>query len=143
MDKKAVIERKKARRLALQALYQWIMANTSPTLIEADFMVKSDLTKLDKIYFKELLYNIAQQKDLLDDLFKDYLDRNLQSLNPIELIILRIGSYELQFRLDIPYRVILNEAVSLAKEFGAKGGHRYVNGILDKVAKSLRPTEKG
>ncbi len=133
--------RKKARKLALQALYQWQMAGSSLVSVEAEFCEDNDMRKVDKEYFSELLHRIPMQISRLDKLVTPFLDRPLQELTPIELIILRIGAFELAERKDVPYRVIINEGVNLAKAFGATDGHKYVNGILDKLAHNLRESE--
>lgn len=133
--------RKKARKLALQALYQWQMAGSSLVAVEAEFCEDNDMRKVDKEYFSELLHRIPMQISRLDELVTPFLDRPLQELTPIELIILRIGAFELAERKDVPYRVIINEGVNLAKAFGATDGHKYVNGILDKLAHNLRESE--
>jgi len=141
VDKTTVIARKKARRLALQALYQWKMAGSDLADIEAQFHVNNDMAKVDTQYFSLLLRNIPLQVQELDDSIEPFLDRKLTDLNPVELTILRMGAYELKERLDIPYKVAINEAVKLAQEYGAEDGHKYVNGVLDKLAKQIRTVE--
>lgn len=133
--------RHKARRLALQAIYQWQSAQHSVQNIFTQFMAEQDIKNADVDYFKELLENIAVQADALDEHCKAYLDRSIKELDPIELAILRIAIYEFTQHPEIPYRVVINEAVELAKKFGATDGHKYVNGVLDKVAKEIRKTE--
>ncbi len=133
--------RKQARKLALQALYQWQIAGSSLVSIETEFREDNDMKKVDQDYFGELLHRIPAQISRLDDLVSPFLDRSLDELTPIELIILRIGAFELAERKDVPYRVIINEGVNLAKAFGATDGHKYVNGVLDKLARNLRDGE--
>jgi N utilization substance protein B len=133
--------RRKAREFAMQALYQWHVNHESAGVIEAQFQAQPGLAKADKAYFSELLRAVIQQSDALDALLQTVVDRELKSLTPVELSILRMGAYELQTRLEIPYRVVLNEAVALAKKFGATQGHRYVNAVLDQLSRSLRHIE--
>lgn len=130
-----------ARQRAMQALYQWQMTGQNPVDIERQFMEEQDMKKVDTKYFQELLCSIPQQLEELDGYSSKVLDRGIEQVDPIERAILRIGVYELKNRIDIPYRVVINEAVELAKTFGAEQGHRYINGILDKVAQQLRSIE--
>lgn len=141
VNKVNISQRRRARRLALQALYQWTMSNADLYEIEAQFRADLDPEKIDLEYFKELLYKIPGQITEIEDAFSLYLDRKINELNPIELTTLRMGTYELLFKLDIPYKVAINEAVELNKEFGTVDGYRYVNGILDKVAQVARAAE--
>lgn len=127
----------------MQALYQWMMTGADLYEIEAQFRAEHDSSKLDIEYFKELLYQIPKNLADVDCLYQDFLDRTIDELSPVELSILRIACYELLHRLDVPYRVIINESVALTKEFGAEDGHKYVNGVLDKVAKRVRQAEIG
>lgn len=133
--------RQKARRLALQALYQWQIAQAAPSVIAAEFMADSKLDAVDQEYFHEVLTQIPAQLTELDATITEFVDRPLAKLTPIELVILRMGAYELLHRIDVPYRVVINEGVELAKAFGAQDGHRYVNGVLDKMAQALRLVE--
>jgi N utilization substance protein B len=134
--------RSKARRAAVQALYQWQLGKQDVRDIEQQFLTEQDMVKLEIPYFQELLHGIPRHLDELDGYISPVLDRPLDKVDPVERAILRIGAYELQFRLDVPYRVIINEAVEMAKVFGGEEGHKYVNGILDKVAKKLRKAER-
>lgn len=133
--------RRKARRMALQALYQWQMSGSDIAEIQAQFDTFNDMREVDAHYFHELLQKIPQHLDEVDDWFRPFLDRALDKLNPIELVVLRIGSYELVKRLDVPYRVVIDESLRLAKSFGSEEGHKYVNGVLDKVARQFRTVE--
>lgn len=133
--------RRQARTYALQALYQWHIAGNSLNEIEAHFRSEFDFNNTDIDYFHELLHQIAAELSEVQNAFVSHLDRKIEDLDPIELSILRIGCYELLKRLDVPYRVAINESVNLAKKFGATDGHKYINGILDKVARDLRKTE--
>lgn len=130
-----------ARRSAVQAIYQWQVAGQDVSQIEAQFIAEQDMKKVDVAYFHELLHEVPAHLAELDDQFAAFLDRPIPELDPVERAILRIGAYELKCRPDIPYRVIINEAVELAKTFGADQSHKYVNGILDKVARKLRAVE--
>ena len=130
-----------ARERALQALYQWQMSGETPSEIDKQFMEEQDMKGVDKKYFSELLREVTANVESLDSHASDVLDRPIAQVDPVEQAILRIGTYELQNRIDIPYRVVINEMVDLAKVFGAEQGHRYINGILDKLAKKLRAIE--
>ena len=130
-----------ARHKAVQALYQWQVSRQDANSIDAQFHEDQDLRKVDIAYFQELLHQIPQHLDELDAEIAPLLDRGLSEVDPVESVILRIGAYELQFRPDIPYRVVINEAIEMAKTFGGEQGHKYVNSVLDKLARKLRVTE--
>ncbi len=136
-----IAARRWARRCALQALYQWQLSANDLKYIETQFLTEEYIAKMDVPYFKELLHFIPQNIEMIDANFIPYLDRSLDELNPVELAILRISSYELLKRLEIPYRVVINEGVELGKNFGAEESHKYINGVLDKVAHQLRVSE--
>jgi transcription antitermination factor NusB len=133
--------RRSARRFALQALYQWTMAGASANEIEAQFRVDNDMSRTDLPLFSELLRGVSSGSTELDAAFRPFLDRPLSDLDPVELSVLRIGAYELIHRPQVPYRVVINESVELAKVFGATESHKYVNGILDKLAQRVRAAE--
>ncbi|MDE8604277.1 transcription antitermination factor NusB [Marinomonas sp. RSW2] len=133
--------RSASRRLALQAVYQWQMNQSAVSEIETQFVMDQDMDSCDKVYFREILQGVTASAKKLDNLFEELLDRPLSELDPIELAIMRIGSFELSQRLDVPYRVAINESVELAKGFGATESHKYVNGILDKLAQRVRREE--
>lgn len=134
--------RHKARRFALQALYSCQIAGTPPNEVEAYYRAENDMRKTDVGYFHELLRGVAGHASALDEAFAMYLDRPVRELDPIERIILRIGVFEMQHRAEVPVRVAINEGIELAKEFGATDeSHKYINGILDKVARRLRAAE--
>jgi N utilization substance protein B len=135
--------RHKARRAAVQALYQWQMTEQAPTEIENHFILDHEMDDVDMEYFHQLVREIPLHRHELDDHLLRYLDRALDDVDPVELACLRIGAYEFEFQPEIPYKVVLNEAVELAKTFGGEHGHKYVNAILDKVALDLRPHEVG
>lgn len=134
--------RRKARKLAVQALYQWQIANTSPKEIEEQFLENNSFNKIDISYFLELLRCIPKTSNQLNELLQPVLDRPMDELNPVELSILRIGVYELLCRKDIPYKVIIDEALRLATIYGAVDGYKYINAVLDRLARDLRSTEK-
>ena len=134
--------RRKARRFLVQALYQWHMTGHDILTIEHQFLTQPDFTtQSDMAYFQEVLRAIISQIEQFDAHMASFLDRKLTDLDPIELAVLRLGTYELAQRLDIPYRVAMNEALELAKIFGSPDSYKYVNGVLDKVAKQLRQVE--
>ncbi|MCX2982777.1 transcription antitermination factor NusB [Halieaceae bacterium IMCC14734] len=134
--------RHRARHYAMQALYQWHMANASVTDIEAEFREEYDFDKVDGEYFHTLLSEIPRHIDELDELYAPFLvERSLAELGAVECALLRIGTFELRDRIDVPYRVVINEAVGLAKKFGAADSHKFVNGVLDKTARQLRVPE--
>jgi N utilization substance protein B len=134
-------ERRKARHYGMQALYQWHMAGASPGVIEAEFRADYDFSHVDLEYFQALLHGVPARVDELEAVLEPLLDRKLSELDPIERTLLRMGTFELAQRPDVPYKVVINEAVSLAKKFGATDGHKYINGVLDKVARELRKVE--
>ena len=133
--------RKKARIIAMQALYQWAMSDDELYGIELQYIEHNDVSKIDLEYFREILYQVPKNLTQVDEIFSLFIDRSITDINPIELAVLRVACYELLHRLDIPYKVVINEALSLAKRFGSTSGHKYVNGILDKVAKKVRAVE--
>ena len=135
--------RSRARRYAMQALYQWQMTGHEAALIDAQFLADQDMSDVDVGYFRELLRGVLGLTENLNDLLDPYLDRPLEQVDPVERAILWIAGYELSRRPDVPYRVVINEAVELAKKFGAEQGHRFVNGVLDKAARRLRAKEIG
>ena len=135
-------QRRKARHFGLQALYQWTLSDASLVDIDAEFRVDNDFRHTDGEYFQALLSGVMEDVESLEALFSPLLDRALDDLDPIERNLLRMGTFELKERIDVPYKVVINEAVSLAKKFGATESHCYINGILDKVASELRTVER-
>jgi N utilization substance protein B len=133
--------RARARRYAMQALYQWDLSGTDLPLIRKQFLVAEDFSKADKPYFIELLSEAPKHIDSIDENISIFIDRPFEQLDPVERAVLRLATYELLYRLDIPYRVTINEAVQLTKKFGAEQGHTFVNGVLDKAAHKLRSAE--
>ena len=135
--------RARARRLAMQALYQWDLSGTGLHVIRKQFLEGEDFSRADREYFIELFNNVSKNIEIIDKNISEYLDRPIGQLDPVERAILRIATWELMQRLDVPYRVAINEAVQLCKKFGAEQGHTYVNGVLDKLARKLRAAEYG
>lgn len=133
--------RRKARSFALQALYSWQIADMPLSDIEAQFRTDNDFKKVDGAYFHELLTGVPRNLDEIDGHLATVIDRPVKEVDPIELAILRIGVYELLKRIDVPYKVVINEGIEMAKIFGATDGHKYINGILDKLAPTLRSVE--
>jgi N utilization substance protein B len=130
--------RRKARRLAIQAVYSWQLSGNSVSDIEAEFLTENDVSKVDVDYFLDLLRGVASQQANLDQALSPFTDRPVVDLDQIERAILRVAAFELKARLDVPYKVVMNEAIELAKAFGADDSHRFVNGVLDKAVDTLR-----
>lgn len=130
-----------ARRVALQALYQWQLTGDSPKDILSQFREERPLKGADLDYFRELALGVPEATAEIDAAVEPFLDRPMERVDPVERAILRLATYELIRSLDVPYRVVINEAVDLAKVFGAEQGHRFVNGVLDKAAARLRNAE--
>ena len=133
--------RTNARKAAVQALYQWQMTGQSLVEIERQFLEEERLKDAQKSYFTELFHGVPKNLEAIDKALGEFVDRPVDMIDPVERAILRIGVYELVNRPDMPYRVVLNEGINLAKYFGADGSHKYVNGILDKVAQQKRMVE--
>lgn len=133
--------RRRARELALQGLYQWLLAGTPPATIRAELAESGGYGKCDAPFFDGLWNGVTDEFDTLLAAFAPYLDRAPEQLSPIEKGVLVIGAWELLRAPDTPYRVVINEAVELAKAFGGTDGHKYVNGVLDKLAAAQRPAE--
>lgn len=133
-------QRRKARQLIMQALYQWLMTNDDPLDICRQFH-EDNPGKIEWEYFDAIFKDVPKQQEALDEHISPFLDRAKGSLDPIERALLYLGTYELANRIDVPYRVVINECVELAKQYGATDGHKYVNGILDKLVPELRPIE--
>ncbi len=144
-DKKVTpAERRKARHYAMQGLYQWKMAGADLGTIEKEFRTDNDMTHVDVEYFQELLHGVPKCLDEVQDAFGPHLqDRAINELDPVTEALLHMSTYELKFRIDVPYKVVINEAVALAKKFGATDSHKFVNGVLDRTAVQLRAAEIG
>ncbi len=141
MSNESISGKRRARKLALQSLYQWLMAGTVLTDIEAQFSAANNMDKVDVEYYRRLINGIPKELSVIEEALKPFLDRPIESLYPIELTILRLCTFELFHCPEIPYRVILDESVSLAKAFGSQDGHKYVNGVLHNLAQIARKTE--
>ncbi|MGD2137311.1 MAG: transcription antitermination factor NusB [Gammaproteobacteria bacterium] len=133
--------RTRARRLAMQALYQWELSGTALSEIGAQFLETEDFARADRSYFIGLLNKVSQDTEIIENNISEYIDRPIDQLNPVEHAILRLAICELLFNPAIPFRVTINEAVQLARKFGAEQGHRFVNAVLDRAARKLRPDE--
>jgi N utilization substance protein B len=134
-------QRSVARKLALQALYRWQLNECPWQDLIQEFGDAEDMPRADREYFREIVEGVWQSREALDTQLAAWLDRTPALLDPIEHAVLLIGVYELRDRRDVPFRVAINEAVTLAKRFGATDGHKYVNAVLDRAARTLRPDE--
>jgi N utilization substance protein B len=134
--------RSRARRRALQALYAWQVGGSKMGSVIEQFRHEQDMVVADLEYFEDILRGVEKYVKELDDGIKPFIDREVSQIDPIELSALRMGAYELKYRPDVPYRVVINEAVEATKRFGADHGHSYVNGVLDKLATHWRTAEK-
>ena len=135
------MSRRKARELAMQAIYQWQLNDMTLLDLLKEFKEINGHKKIDFKHFEEIVTAAVNHTPELDAVIVPFLDRAISALDPVELAILRLSTFEMKNRPDIPYRVVINEGVELAKKFGATDGHKYINGILDKLATQLRPTE--
>jgi len=127
----------------MQSLYQHKISGTAIAEIEQQFLQDHDMRKVDVDYFHDLLKGISAQQPTLDAEIETAIDRAFSELGPVEVSILQLGVYELMHRIDVPYKVVINEGVELAKSFGAADGHKYVNSILDVLSKKHRSVERG
>ncbi|WP_250625111.1 transcription antitermination factor NusB [Pinirhizobacter soli] len=134
--------RSRARRRALQAIYAWQVGGASMAKVIDQFRHEQDMEVADLEYFEDLLLGVEKHQAELDEGLKPFVDREVNQIDPIERAALRLAAYELKYRPDVPYRVILNEAIEVTKRFGADHGHSYVNGVLDKLATHWRTAEK-
>ncbi|SCB91445.1 transcription antitermination factor NusB [Gilliamella intestini] len=131
--------RRRARECAVQAIYSWQVSRNDLADVETSFITEQDMKGVDSKYFRELLNGVAKNTAELDDKMTPYLtERSVDELGQIELAILRIALYELMKRQDVPYKVVINEAIELTKTFGAADSHKFVNGVLDKIAPTIR-----
>ena len=126
----------------MQALYQWQLTQQSALEIKKQFLESEDSSGVDREYFEELLTSCIEQQEAIASALTPFLDRPLEQLDPVESAILMIGMFELKNRIDVPYRVVINEAVDLCKRFGATDAHKYVNAVLDRAAKDIRAAER-
>lgn len=134
---KKISPRRRARECAVQALYSWYISQNSIEQVELHFIADEDMNGVDLPYFRKLLRGVVDNIDAVDASLRPYLDRAENEVDPIERTILRLSAYELQFQLDVPYKVVINEGIEVAKVFGSDDSHKYVNGILDKLAPAL------
>ena len=135
---KKISPRRRARECAVQALYSWAVSQNSPEIVELNFMTEQDMKGVDTPYFRQLFRQTVENVEAVERTMQGYLDRGLEELDPIEKAILRLAVYELQFEADVPYKVVINEAIEVAKVFGADESHKYINGVLDKIAPVVR-----
>ena len=133
--------RVRARRCAVQALYQWQMAGQEPRDIVKEFVSDRELVSVDMEYFTSLVSEVPRHFETLKTDLTPFLDREWLQLDPVERSVLLLGAYEMRYCLEIPYRVVINEGVELCKMFGTVEGHRYVNGVLDRLAHTARSVE--
>lgn len=141
MDGIDPVARSRARRRALQAVYAWQMSGASARDVIAQFAHEQAHEVADLEYFEDLVRGVDKHCEELDDALAPFLDRDIEQVDPIERAALRIAAYELRQRRDVPYRVVINEAIETVKRFGAEHGHTYVNGVLDHAAAAWRPVE--
>ncbi|MFW8592428.1 transcription antitermination factor NusB [Glaciecola sp. 2405UD65-10] len=134
--------RKQARVLALQALYAWSMSGNDMSQVELSIVTTNDMSKVDMEYFQAILQGASADVKALDKAYKPYLGRLPEEMDPIEKAIMRLATVELTLRMDTPYKVVINEAIELAKSFGAEDSHKFINGALDKAVKTLRKDER-
>ncbi len=135
--------RRRARRRALQAIYQWQMTGQEANDIVSQFLDVQDMSGVDKVYFEKLLRGVSLQATELDDELRPFLDRPLDQLDVMERAVLRIGTFEMLRCPELPFRVVVDECVDLAHRFGSGQGHAYVNAVLDRAAREWRPDEAG
>ena len=133
--------RSRARRRALQAVYAWQLSNSPVERVIEQFRDEQDMEVADLEYFEALVRGVVQHAGELDVVLAKYIDRGMAQVDPIERAVLRIAGFELAHRLDVPYRVVINEAIETTKRFGAEHGHTYVNGVLDRAAADWRAQE--
>jgi N utilization substance protein B len=142
MSSQGAWARRRSRKALLQAVYQWQMTSNELAGIEHDLAEEGALKKADREFFRELLRGVAAHTDALDALLAPVLDRKVADLDKVELALLRLGTYELRDRIDVPFRVVIDEYVELAKVYGAEESFKYVNGVLDRLAQDLRALER-
>ena len=133
--------RSRARRRALQAVYAWQLSQSPVEKVIENFRAEQDMDVADLEYFEALVRGVAEHAGPIDAVLARYIDRGVAQVDPIERAVLRIAGYELAYRLDVPYRVVINEAIETTKRFGAEQGHTYVNGVLDRAAAEWRAAE--
>lgn len=129
--------RRRARECTVQALYSWAVSGNTAEQVELAFVLDQDMDGVDKPYFRKLFRQTVENIEAVDFSISPYIDRAFDELDSIETAILRLAVYELRFELDVPYKVVINEAIEVAKVFGADESHKYINGVLDKIAPAL------
>jgi len=135
-------ERRRARQFAVQAVYQWQITHLNAGQIIEQFSVDQDLSKTDVPYFKELLTGVVNRVESLDEKLSPYLSRKIEDVDMVDIAVLRIAMFELTYRADVPHKVVLNEAIELAKDFATDESYKFVNGVLDKALRSLKLREE-
>ena len=133
--------RQKARRLVVQALYSWEIGGIDVSAIESHFLATNDMEKVDTDLFHDILFGVATNWIEIDQTFEPYLDRNREHLDPVSRAVLRLSTFEMLYSIQVPYKVVINEAVNLAKTFGPEDAFKFINGVLDKVAVNSRAIE--
>jgi N utilization substance protein B len=133
--------RRKARELAVQAIYSWQLSKNSVTDIEVNFLTDNSARRFDIPYFQQLLHGVTKSVGSIDEAISPHVDRPLAEVDHVEKAIIRVAIYELKDCKDVPYKVVINEAIELAKSFAADDSHKFVNGVLDKAVKLIRPEE--
>ena len=139
--KPSASKRHQARRFALQALYGHLLADTAEGELLTHVRSEEHFARCDPDYFERLLRGVLAERSRLEPLFAEILDRPLEQLDPVEHSVLLLAAYELQHCPELPYRIVINEAIELTKLFGATEGHKYINGVVDRMARRLRPAE--
>ncbi|MCT2529754.1 transcription antitermination factor NusB [SAR92 clade bacterium H921] len=134
-------EKQKARRMLVQALYSWDVGGTDLVTIEAEFHTDNDMSKVDTELFHTILFGVPKNLAALDTAYEPYLDRENKELDPVSRAVLRLSCYEMLFSIDVPYKVVINEGVNLAKTYGPTDAYKFINGVLDKVAIEKRAVE--
>jgi len=134
-------EKQKARRMLLQALYSWDVGGTDLADIEAEFHTDNDMSKVDTALFHTILFGVPKNLAQIDGTYSPHLDRENKQLDPVSRAVLRLSSYEMVFSIDVPYKVVINEGVNLAKTYGPTDAYKFINGVLDKVAIEYRAVE--
>jgi N utilization substance protein B len=131
--------RRQSRSLAVQGIYSWQVSQNPIADIEQQLLLENNVKHLDVPYFQDILRGVVLHHGKLDEAIKPFLERPFEDIDLVEKAVLRVSAYELKYRLDVPYKVVINEAIELAKAFAADDSHKFVNGILDKAVRVLRP----
>jgi transcription antitermination protein NusB len=133
--------RRRSRELATQGLYQWLLSGAPAGEIDAQLRSSQGFDKADQEHLDAILHGVIKEADTLSEQLQPCLDRPIEQLSPVERAVLLVAAFEFKHHIDVPYRVVINEAVELTKTFGGSDGYKYVNGVLDKLAVAMRPTE--